>query len=109
MEYPFPIIPKDPLKKSDSLSIYIELYNISAEKSALRFDCELRMIKDDKVTKKKKLSESFQVDASGEKLEKTFSLDISKLISGDYELTVKISGKNLKKQKIRKTFFRVTS
>ena len=65
------------------------------------------MVKDDKVAKKKKLSESFQVDASGEKLEKTFSLDISKLISGDYELTVKITGKNLKKQKIRKTFLRV--
>jgi len=106
-DYPFPIIPKDPLKKSDSLSIYIELYNISDENSALRFDCELRMIKDDKVSKKKKLSESFQIEASGEKLEKTFSLDISKLISGDYELTVKISGKNLKKQKIRKTFFRI--
>jgi len=108
MNYPFPIIPRDPVKKSDSLRIYIELYNISDEKSSLRFDCELRMVKDDKVAKKKKLSETFQVDASGEKLEKTFSLDISKLISGDYELTVKITGKNLKKQKIRKTFFRVT-
>ena len=104
-DYPFPIIPKDPVKKSDSLRIYIELYNISDEKSALRFDCELRMVKDDKVAKKKKLSESFQVDASGEKLKKTFSLDISKLISGDYELTVKITGKNLKKN--RKTFFRI--
>ena len=108
-DYPFPIIPKDPLKKSDSLSIYIELYSISDEKKSLRFDCELKIIKDGKVAKKKKLSESFQVDASGEKLKKTFSLDISKLTSGDYELTVKISGKNLKKQKIRKTFFRVAS
>ncbi|MCH8874775.1 hypothetical protein IH824_18780, partial [candidate division KSB1 bacterium] len=61
----------------------------------------------DKVVKKKKLSESFQVDATGEKLKKTFSLDISKLNSGDYELTVKISGKNLKKNKIRKTLLRI--
>ena len=106
-DYPFPVIPKDPVKKSDSLSIYIELYNISDEKSSLGFDCELRMVKDDKVVKRKKLAESFQVDRPGEKLKKVFSLDISKLISGDYELTVKISGKNLKKQKIRKTLLRI--
>ena len=65
------------------------------------------MVKDDKVVKKKKHTESFQVDATGEKLKKTFSLDISKLNSGDYELTVKISGKNLKKNKIRKTLLRI--
>jgi len=81
MNYPFPIIPKDPVKKSDSLRIYIELYNISDEKSSLRFDCELRMVKDDKVAKKKKLSESFQVDASGEKFLSTFLFVEAAMIS----------------------------
>ena len=107
MDYRFPVIPKDPVKKSDSLSIYIELYNMSDEIRSLRFDCELRMIKDGKVAKEKKLSQSFQGDASGKRSEKTFSLDISKLIAGDYELTVKITGKNLKEEKIRKTLFRI--
>lgn len=106
-DYSFPIIPKDPVRKSDSLKIYIELYNSSDEKRSLRFDCELRMVKDDKVSKQNKFSQSFQVAASGKKLEKIFSLDISKLVSGDYELTVKVTGKNLKKKKNRKTFFRI--
>ncbi len=105
-QYPFPVIPKDPVKKTVPLNIYIELYNVSDKKSSLRVDCELRSINDDKVGKKK-FSESFEVDGSGEKLKRVFSLDISKLDSGDYELTVKITGKNLKKKKVRRAFLRL--
>jgi GWxTD domain-containing protein len=112
IDHPFPVIPRDPLTNSDSLLVYLEVYHIPLKANlgtALRFDYELKLIKEDGKVDIKKAgpSKSVDVEVSAKKLKKTFAMDISKLASGYYELTVKVTERKSKQEKIRKSTFRI--
>ncbi len=112
--YPFPVIPKDPVRHSESLQIYLELYHLAASrdnKTAFRLDCDINRIKEKGKSKKKKesLSVSCNFEAYDRNTKKIFELNISNLIPGDYEITLKALDKNSQKSKIRKSMFRIVS
>jgi len=109
--YPFPVVPRKPVKQTDSLQVYLELYHLefnSNLESSLRFDCEIKMVKGGKINmKRERLSKSFEVQVYDKVLKRTFALDISKLNPGNYEVTIKIIYKKTKQKKVRKSAFRI--
>lgn len=111
--YPFPVIPRDPIRKSHALQVYLELYHLtigSDNKAAFTIDCEIKRLKDKgRIDKsKERLLQFFTFESSKRNARKNFEIDISKLIPGDYELMVTVTDKNSSQKKIREASFTIT-
>lgn len=113
LSYPFAVIPKDPVRKSQMLQIYLELYHLSLSadnKALFTIDCEIQRLKNKgKIARgTEQLSQSFQFEAPERNIGKELELDISQLVPGEYELTVNVTDKIASKKKLRKASFTVT-
>jgi hypothetical protein len=109
--FAFPVMPRDPVKHSEPLRVYVEFYHLNSDEfnTAINIQCQIKRIKEKgKLDKQKEqLSASFNFEAFESTTSKIFELDISTLIPGDYEFTLIASRENSKHQKIREAAFRV--
>lgn len=109
-DYPFPVIPKDPVRRSESLKLYLEVYDLRPqpdEKTTLSLEYEIRRLKRrGKVDEsKERLSGRLSLDVQRRSASKTFPIDLRGLIPGDYRLTLKSVNSN--QNMIRNTSFRI--
>ncbi|NIV92448.1 hypothetical protein GWN42_06495 [candidate division KSB1 bacterium] len=109
--FPFPIIPKDPLKRSDSLRVYLEFYHLEDMETNIRLEYEINRVKDKdgSDTKTEVLSKKFDIGVTENNMDTIFIIDLGNLIPGDYELILKASPKKAKTTRTRKASFRIIS
>ncbi|MFQ5676175.1 MAG: GWxTD domain-containing protein [bacterium] len=109
IDYAFPVTPRDPVRRTDSLQVYVEIYNpTSASEAALKIDFDLQGLKNGMLDKKKKnLAKSFEFAASQSRIGKTFQFDIANFEPGEYRLTLRIRNKKTGKERIRTATFQI--
>jgi GWxTD domain-containing protein len=108
--YPFPVIPKDPVTSSQPLLAYIELYppTIGSEHGAeFRMEYEIKKIEKGKAKNKKKRSLENVRPQAGNKLAKTFEIELQDLQAGDYKCILLISSSGQRAQKQRTSYFKI--
>lgn len=109
--YPFKTMPVDPVKSS-SVQIYWQFYNLklnSKGKGKLRVEYQLQAIKKKgKVDKKTEfLKRTFEHEFATSDGDYLFTLDISRLKPARYELTLKVTDRQAKTKRVRKSRFRI--
>ena len=109
--YPFKPMPVDPVKSS-SVQIYWQFYNLklnSKGKGKLRVEYQLQAIKKKgKVDKKTEfLKRTFEHEFATSDGDYLFTLDISRLKPARYELTLKVTDRQAKTKRVRKSRFRI--
>ena len=108
-DYPFPVVIHDPVKNSKPLHVYFEAYHIKTggkAKAVVQVTCELKKLSSKKTDKKKeRLQKAFTFESSHSTLKKSFTLNVSHLKSGYYELVVEFKDKLSRQKATRKTRF----
>ncbi|MFQ5637143.1 MAG: GWxTD domain-containing protein [bacterium] len=109
LKYPFPILIKDPVRRSDDARVYVELYQAGAE-GIFPFTARLQYRIDaiDKKGKLKKVGErkiDFQVNRVN--FEKIVPLKLDGLSAGDYQIAVEVIQKSSRQKKSRVSKFRI--
>lgn len=109
--YPFKTMPVDPVKSS-SVQVYWQFYNLklnSKGKGKLRVEYQLQAIrKKGKVDKKTEfLKRTFEHEFATRDGDYLFTVDISRLKPARYELILKVTDRQAKTKRVRKTRFRI--
>lgn len=104
-DYPFPVMPRDPVKSSDALPVYFEAYNLRLGKkrqSNLEVQCTL-LKRFEKADKKPKtvLKKTFKFNTSASDLKESVLLDIKGLKGGRYGLVVDFKDKHANEKRRR--------
>jgi GWxTD domain-containing protein len=112
LSYPFPVIPRDPIRKSQALRVYLELYHLSLNRdnrAVYTINYEINRLKEkEKIDQSVEgLSQFFKFETSKRTVRENLEIDISKFIPGKYELTVKVTDNNSSQKKTRKASFTV--
>ncbi|NIV92449.1 GWxTD domain-containing protein [candidate division KSB1 bacterium] len=98
--YPFPVIPKDPVKRSDSLKIYFEAYHLTTP-----------VLVEYRIEEKKEGEDGRAVLTGRVELnrsrENVIDLDVSHLSAGDYILKCSVTSAQTGEKKTRSAAFRV--
>lgn len=110
--YPFPVVPRDRIRKTKPLHVYLEIYHLllgSNKQANFRINSRIKKIKrKGKIDENKEmLSKSFDFKSSESTTKKTLEIDISNLTSGQYELELKIIDKISSQEKKRKELFEI--
>ncbi len=91
-DYPFPVLIHDPVKNSKPLNVYFEAYHVKAggnAKATVQLTCKLKKLSSKKIDKKReRLQKKFTFESSRSNIKKSFTLNVSHLKSGHYELVI---------------------
>ncbi|MFQ5709569.1 MAG: hypothetical protein ACE5HO_19095, partial [bacterium] len=109
-QYPFPVIPVQPFKRTKALKVYLELYHLAADannKRRFRINSEIKRIKKKGKAKgkKEKLVRCFNFTANKKSLVEILSFDVSHLVPGDYCIRFEVQDLNALQSRARETRF----
>ncbi len=110
-EYSFPVYPVRQFWRNNPITIYFEIYHLQQDKKGKAYySIEIGASGSEKNKKEKEnsISLSYELETDKPRRSEQYSIDISKLKEGDYELFVKIKDKLSFQKKTRKVKFEIT-
>jgi len=116
-DYPFPVIPADQFIKTERITVYFELYHLTAgadNRAYYTVSYQIDKVGEGGILQRiiqkpddKSVTVTIPFDSRSRTAKESLIIDISNLESARYELTVKINDTTSLQEKVRKTQFEI--